>query len=1013
MENKLLSVIVPVYNTEKWLARCLDSILHQSYKNIELICVDDASPDGCGKILENYAAIDSRVKVVKHKKNRGLFRARVTGLNAANGAYIAFVDSDDSVSCDWFRPLIKKAEKEDADMVLGNTINVDENGVKTYYNYYRSFNRNRQALVAPQLADAFFEQSGECFIWHTVWNKVYSADLIKKAMPYFDAMPEPLIMGEDIAFSSVFYSLANKLAFCDNDCYFYCRHSQASTSVTLPKEKIIKNLKDIICVFDFVRNFLVSVHKFDEQRERYARFKDKYYIIWSGNIVAAKLENNPVVKTLLCEGFGESSLKLPAKGEFYFYGASSIWDDGLEKIKCAIIESNCKYVSFDVFDTLLIRPFWEPSDIFRAPIMDNSIPAYFSTMRRISEENCRKVMNFSDRKKEDVTLSEIYAYMAEKFGIGEEEIAYMQASEIANEYKFCSARKTGKDLFDLVLSLGKHVVLISDMYLDENDVRKMLAGSGYFGYDKIFMSSSCRKLKSTGSLYGEVLTALGISAGDIVHIGDNLHNDIENAKKNGIRALYLPKAVDVFCNRVNGAYTGNAFKDIYCGMNAEIDSREFIKQMSLRCAEAVVANNMFDNPFRSFNNKSNYNADPYYIGYMAVGMHVFGVAKWIYDTAVERGYDNIVFLARDGYLVKQVFDQISEVMAKRTGKAISSSYFYATRRALCPLMMRTAGDLLRLVDMTDYCAQTPADILEWLDDCCNELNTERAKQYIDAGFDLKRKFRDFEDFVRFLSTMAKISFDPDKSNANRAQISPAFKKVFSGKCAAFDLGYSGRLQAIISDLAEKPVDVFYIHDNGDRTSQIAAAAHYKKYCFYDFSPCITGIVREIFLSELSPSCIGYSICNGELSYIFDEGHRVTYGERYAIEESQRGALDFCTDMLASFGDQIGDFTYRAADISVAFENFFYNATDFDFSVFKNTLIEDKVFGGYDQRSLYETLEWHSNMRVEAEKAYVGKYIAPPFKPKTRLGRVVFYFLFDRKTFFAKVKAKLKRIFKKS
>lgn len=100
-------------------------------------------------------------------------------------AYIAFVDSDDFISCDWFYPLIRKAVNENADMVLGNTVNIDESGQMTYYNNYRRFNSDKQSVIAPELLRVFFKQHGECFIWHTVWNKVYSKKMIERCLPYF------------------------------------------------------------------------------------------------------------------------------------------------------------------------------------------------------------------------------------------------------------------------------------------------------------------------------------------------------------------------------------------------------------------------------------------------------------------------------------------------------------------------------------------------------------------------------------------------------------------------------------------------------------------------------------------------------------------------------------------------------------------------------------------------------------------------------------------------------------
>lgn len=96
MQNKLISVIVPIYKTEQFLRRCIDSILNQTYSNLECILVDDGSPDGCPEICDEYACLDSRIKVI-HKENGGLSSARNAGLDIAKGEYIGFVDSDDYI----------------------------------------------------------------------------------------------------------------------------------------------------------------------------------------------------------------------------------------------------------------------------------------------------------------------------------------------------------------------------------------------------------------------------------------------------------------------------------------------------------------------------------------------------------------------------------------------------------------------------------------------------------------------------------------------------------------------------------------------------------------------------------------------------------------------------------------------------------------------------------------------------------------------------------------------------
>ena len=109
MSDKI-SVIVPVYNVENYLRRCVDSIINQTYKNLEIILVDDGSPDNCPVICDEYAQKDSRIKVI-HKENGGLSSARNCGMDMATGEYIGFVDGDDWIESDMYKFLIENAEK--------------------------------------------------------------------------------------------------------------------------------------------------------------------------------------------------------------------------------------------------------------------------------------------------------------------------------------------------------------------------------------------------------------------------------------------------------------------------------------------------------------------------------------------------------------------------------------------------------------------------------------------------------------------------------------------------------------------------------------------------------------------------------------------------------------------------------------------------------------------------------------------------------------------------------------
>ena len=116
-EYPLVSVIVPVYKVEPYLRRCIDSIVGQTYRNLEIILVDDGSPDHCGTICDEYALRDSRIKVI-HKENDGLSSARNAGLDIANGEYIGFVDSDDHTASQMYERLVVTAIANDADIVF-------------------------------------------------------------------------------------------------------------------------------------------------------------------------------------------------------------------------------------------------------------------------------------------------------------------------------------------------------------------------------------------------------------------------------------------------------------------------------------------------------------------------------------------------------------------------------------------------------------------------------------------------------------------------------------------------------------------------------------------------------------------------------------------------------------------------------------------------------------------------------------------------------------------------------
>lgn len=217
--NKLISVIVPVYNVEKYLKECIDSLINQTYTNIEIILVDDGSTDKSGNICDDYAAIDTRIKVI-HKQNEGLGYARNTGLEICTGKYVTFIDSDDIAESDFIEQLMNEVVNKNIDTCIGGFKRVDNEGNIVFQKSYSSevfygddvYNKlfARMLGSTPKVRDA---------IRMSVWNALYSMDIIRKHRIRFPS--ERVFISEDIIWDSEYYRYAQAVSVIGSTSYRY------------------------------------------------------------------------------------------------------------------------------------------------------------------------------------------------------------------------------------------------------------------------------------------------------------------------------------------------------------------------------------------------------------------------------------------------------------------------------------------------------------------------------------------------------------------------------------------------------------------------------------------------------------------------------------------------------------------------------------------------------------------------------------------------------------------------
>lgn len=229
MKSKV-SIILPIYKVEKYLDRCMYSLLNQTLKDIEIIMVDDGSPDNCPSMCDQYAKVDSRVKVI-HKQNAGLGFARNSGLEVATGDYVAFVDSDDFVSVTAFENLLKVAVEENADYVMC--------GYKSMRNdYCVSEHRDIDQKIVMEAPDCYnvlrgmigIDPDSEYSYRHNyaVWHGIYKNSVLVENGVRFCS--ERDLISEDLIFHLSFIPLCQRIVLIPDLLYNYCLNENSLTT---------------------------------------------------------------------------------------------------------------------------------------------------------------------------------------------------------------------------------------------------------------------------------------------------------------------------------------------------------------------------------------------------------------------------------------------------------------------------------------------------------------------------------------------------------------------------------------------------------------------------------------------------------------------------------------------------------------------------------------------------------------------------------------------------------------
>lgn len=252
MESNRISVIIPVYKTqEKQLCKSIESVANQSYQNLEILLVDDGSPDQCGKICDFYASQDERIKVI-HKENGGVSSARNCGLDEATGDYIFFVDSDDSLSTDAIEKLVHIAKNTKADITICSCSHI-----KQFEEQCSNKNVEREYLKTVGLSEAICNLAYNVHVFDelettAVWGKLYNKTNVQSLR-----FCEKMSIGEDFVFNYCAILNSKAITYCNLKLYNY---NYTENSLMNNKSYSPKVMQSFNALIEFEKNYKDTVH---------------------------------------------------------------------------------------------------------------------------------------------------------------------------------------------------------------------------------------------------------------------------------------------------------------------------------------------------------------------------------------------------------------------------------------------------------------------------------------------------------------------------------------------------------------------------------------------------------------------------------------------------------------------------------------------------------------------------------------------------------------------------------
>lgn len=622
----------------------------------------------------------------------------------------------------------------------------------------------------------------------------------------------------------------------------------------------------------------------------------------------------------------------------------------LLELKKKIVQSKYKVISFDIFDTLLVRPCLQPTDLLKIVGLRCGYDGNFLEMRRVAEKKARR-----ECCDEEIQYDDIYRAFFDLFSFSKKEVERFKDVELDVEMQYLYARPAVKEIFDFAVSIGKKVILVSDMYLPKSFILKVLEKNGYKGFYKLYLSSEYGKLKSTGHLYDVVLSEcdqLDIKEYEILHMGDHEKSDVSIPKSKNINCVFIP--------RVSWLLRKNKkLSLLYSNMERKLDNSFLI---------GFSANMTFNDPFRPYNINTYFYGSRYSAANMLFAPLFLSYVKWMLEDCIQNNADTLCMVYRDGYIPEKIYEYLKKYY-ENTPRIVR---LYLTRAMINRFYGTQKNGLVESIN--DMMYSDNMTVQKFIKERLYVIGEEQYEEVLNLF--LAHGFKSEDDKVGRrdeLTTWLK-ELNPyfeqntiESINNIKAYCEDTLKE--SGKLAIYDVGYRGSVCTFLKKYLNIDSIGYHLFAKENLRHDSSQVNNFKYAVMYGMltekESKLMNCLTEDLLNAQEASVKNVEQCqDGSYIMVRDDN----YKENVAITMLQDYILQYVDSFSNLFQEDLKLLHFDITNYFEFYRNFLINATPNDTKLFRRINLIDSTFMNPYAANVYK--QWEMDHRFKNQSARI-------------------------------------------